>query len=139
MHVAPVVNSWNMLMCVCVCVCVCVSFAQVELCHYQGGRTRSNARWALTFQFTFSVLCTAYFVYLSRLSYIGSRRTSFGLGSEPIICTVGISSRRRPRYHIPPVWRRLLEKRHGKIGGPRIFVTTFLHLQSLRCMQDASG
>ena len=64
---------------------------------------------------------------------------SFGLGSEPIGCTVGISSRHRPRYHIPPAWRRLLEKRHGKIGGTRIFVTTFLYLQSLRCMQDASG
>ena len=64
---------------------------------------------------------------------------SFRLGSEPIGCTVGISSRRRPRYHIPPAWRRLLEKRHSKIGGPHIFVTTFLYLQSLRCMQDASG
>ena len=62
----------------------------------------------------------------------------FGLGSEPIGCTVGISSRRRPRYHIPPAWRGLLEKRHGEIGGPHIFVATFLYLQSLRCMQDAS-
>ena len=27
---------------------------------------------------------------------------SFGLGSEPIRYTVGVSSRRKPRYHIPP-------------------------------------
>ena len=64
---------------------------------------------------------------------------SFGLGSEPIGCTVGISSHPRPRYHIPPARIRLLEKMHGEIGGPHIFVTTFLYLQSLRCMQDASG
>ena len=64
---------------------------------------------------------------------------SFGLGSEPIGCTVGISSRRRPRYHNPPAWRRLLEKRHGEAGGPHTFVTTFVYLQSLWYVHDASG
>ena len=58
----------------------------------------------------------------------------FGLGSEPIGCTVSISSRRRPRYHILSAWRRLLEKRHGEIRGPHTFVTTFLYLQSVRCV-----
>ena len=54
---------------------------------------------------------------------------SFGLNSELMGCSVCISSHCRPRYHIPPAWRCLLEKRHGEIGGPHTFVTTFLYLQ----------
>ena len=126
-------GSYNPLLCVipssdktpvnCFHRCTCYLSAMTSP---QGGcRTRSNMRWALTFQITFFVLYTAYFVYLYVDCHtLEAEELSFGLGSEPIGCTVGISSRRRPRYHIPPAWRCLLEKRHGEAGGPHIFVTS---------------